>query len=127
MVGLYPQGRVVEGGTGRNDRVVLSIGKKYRCGNATRFWGESVDPSEQCHVPTQQGGLLLQVVYAIDQDDMLIGYSEFADHEEEQAKQEKRPVARLTNWTCPPWAENLRSLDCTNRERIGYGFRNRNR
>jgi hypothetical protein len=63
-------------------------------------------------VPTQQGGLLLQVVYAIDQDDMLIGYSEFdADYEEEQAKQEKRPVAKthqLDIQVLPAMTENLR-------------------
>jgi hypothetical protein len=63
-------------------------------------------------VPTQQGGLLLQVVYAIDQDDMLIGYSEFdAEYEEEQAKQEKRPVAKthqLDIKVLPAMTENLR-------------------
>jgi hypothetical protein len=63
-------------------------------------------------VPTQQGGLLLQVVYAIDQDDMLIGYSEFdATSEEEQAKQEKRPVAKthqLDIQVLPAMTENLR-------------------
>jgi hypothetical protein len=63
-------------------------------------------------VPTQQGGLLLQVVYAIDQDDMLIGYSEFdAEYEEEQAKQEMRPVAKthqLDIKVLPAMTENLR-------------------
>jgi hypothetical protein len=63
-------------------------------------------------VPTQQGGLLLQVVYAIDQDDMLIGYSEFdANFEEEQAAKEKRPVAKshqLDIKVLPAMTENLR-------------------
>jgi hypothetical protein len=63
-------------------------------------------------VPTQQGGLLLQVVYAIDQDDMLIGYSEFdAEYEEEQARQEMRPVAKthqLDIKVLPAMTENLR-------------------
>jgi hypothetical protein len=63
-------------------------------------------------VPTQQGGLLLQVVYAIDQDDMLIGYSEFdANYEEEQAAKEKRPVAKthqLDIKVLPAMTENLR-------------------
>jgi hypothetical protein len=49
---------------------------------------------------------MLQVVYAIDQDDMLIGYSEFdAEYEEQQASKEKRPVAKthqLILKCCPP-------------------------
>jgi hypothetical protein len=63
-------------------------------------------------VPTQQGGLVLQVVYAIDQDDMLIGYSEFdAEYEEQQAAKEKRPVAKthqLDIKVLPAMTENLR-------------------
>jgi hypothetical protein len=42
-------------------------------------------------VPVAKDGLVLQVVYAFDQDDMLIGYAEYdAEYEAEQAAKEKR-------------------------------------
>jgi hypothetical protein len=64
MVGLYPAGRVAEGGTGRNDRVVLSIAKKYRCGNAT--WNSTGRLASTIGTVSRADttrGLLLQVVY----------------------------------------------------------------